>query len=245
MGPTTISYLPHSRLTHGVGVGLPPTLYFFPRLPSSSLPHGVGVGSPLLLPETPWLEPPSWRRHWLASPSSRDSLARASLMALALARFSFFPRLPGSSLPHGVGVGSPLLLPETPWLEPLSWHQHWLASPSSRDSLARTSLMASALARLSFFPRLPSSSLPHGVGVGSLLLLPETPWLEPPSWRRRWLASPSSRDSLARTSLMASALARLSFFPRLPGSSLPHGISIGSSPSLSLFWRFPRKSSSM
>ena len=51
-------------------------------------------------------------------------------MASALARLSFFPRLPGSNLPHGVGVGSPLLLPETPWLEPPSWHQHWLAAES-------------------------------------------------------------------------------------------------------------------
>ena len=72
---------------------------------------------------------------------------------------------------------------------------------------------------LSFFLRLPGSSLPHGVGTEPLLL-PKTPWLEPPSWRRRRV-SPSSRDSLARASLMASA------------------------PSVSLFWRIPRKSSSM
>ena len=103
------NYRPHSRLPHGVGVGSPLSLSFFPRLPCSNLPHGVGVGV-------------------------------GSLPSL-----SFFPRLPSSSR----------------------------VSPSSRDSLARASLMASALARRRVSP------------------LPETPWLEPPSWRRRWLAAES------------------------------------------------------
>ena len=67
---------------------------------------------------------------------------------------------------------------------------HRRLSTSSRDSLARASLMASP-PTLYFFPRLLSWSLPHGVGVGSPLLLPKTPWLEPPSWRRRWLAAES------------------------------------------------------
>ena len=47
-------------------------------------------------------------------------------------------------------------------------------SPSSRDSLARASLMASALAR-------------HRVSPSSLRL----PGSKPPSWRRRWLAAES------------------------------------------------------
>ena len=43
--PATISYPPRSRLPHGVGVGSPLSLSFFPRLPGSSLTHGVCVGS--------------------------------------------------------------------------------------------------------------------------------------------------------------------------------------------------------
>ena len=54
--PATISYPPRSHLPHGVGVGSPPSLSFFPRLPGSSLPHGVGVGSP---PSLSLLEIPS------------------------------------------------------------------------------------------------------------------------------------------------------------------------------------------
>ena len=101
------SYRPRSRLPHGVGVGSPPSLSFFQRLPCSSLPHGVGVGSLPSLSFFPRL--PSSSR---VSPSSRDSLARASLMASALARRRVSP------------------LPETPWLEPPSWRRRWLAAES-------------------------------------------------------------------------------------------------------------------
>ena len=92
MGPTTISYPPRSRLAHGLGVGSPPSVSFFPRLPSSSLAHGVGVGSPPSLSFFPRL-PSSSLPHGI-SVGSPPSL-------------SFFPRLPSSSLPHGVGIGSP------------------------------------------------------------------------------------------------------------------------------------------
>ena len=90
--PATISYPPRSRLPHGIGVGSPPSLSFFPRFPSSSLPHGLGVGS---LPSLSFFPR-------LPGSSLPHGLSVGSPLSL-----SFFPRLPGSSLPHGVGVGSP------------------------------------------------------------------------------------------------------------------------------------------
>ena len=94
--PGTISYPASSRLPHGVGVGSPPSLSFFPRLPSSRLPHGLGVGSPPSL--SFFLRLHSWCLPHGLGVGSPPSL-------------SLFPRLPGSSLPHGVGVGSSPSIP--------------------------------------------------------------------------------------------------------------------------------------
>ena len=47
VSPSSRDSLPGSSFPHGVGIGLPPSLSFFPRLPGSSLPHGVGVGDSL------------------------------------------------------------------------------------------------------------------------------------------------------------------------------------------------------
>ena len=94
MGPTTISYPPHLRL-----------------------PHCVGVGSVLA------------RRR--VSPFFQDSLARASLMASAPS-LSFFPRLPGSSLPHGVSAESLYIsfFLRHPGSSLPSWRRCWLAAES-------------------------------------------------------------------------------------------------------------------
>ena len=112
-----------------------------------------------------------------------------------LARLSFFPRLPGSGLPHGVGVGSPPTLSFFPRLPGSSLpHGVGVGSPPT----------------LYFFPRLPGSSLPHGVGVSS-----------PPTL---YFFSRLPGSSLPHGVGVGSP-PTLYFFPRLPGSSLPHGVS--------------------
>ena len=65
-----------------------------------------------------------------------------------------------------------------------------VCQPRSAIRLASASLMASTLARRRVSPSSRDSLARVWLATESLLL-PETPWLEPPSWRRRWLAAES------------------------------------------------------